>query len=43
MALALALLQILSFSNSTRRRALIEDNLKTLKELDDLFKELATY
>jgi hypothetical protein len=33
----------LSFSNPTERRAIIEDNLETLKELDGLFKELATY
>ncbi|WP_048152068.1 hypothetical protein [Palaeococcus ferrophilus] len=35
--------QILSFSNSTERSALIENNLETLRELDALFKALATY
>ncbi len=32
-----------SFSNSTRRKTLIEKNLETLKELDNLMKNLAKY
>ena len=32
-----------SFSNSTRRKALIETNLETLKELDNLMKNVTEY
>ncbi len=36
-------LQVVSFSNSTRRKTLIEKNLETLKELDDLMKNVTEY
>ena len=36
-------LQMVSFSNSTRRKVLIEKNLETLKELDNLIGEVTKY
>ena len=35
--------QVVSFSNSTRRKVLIEKNLETLKELDNLIGEITKY
>ena len=36
-------LQVVSFGNSTTRNVLIEKNLKTLKELDNLMKDVTKY